>query len=138
MARPVVVQKSLGYQPVSEGELDIGVAYAKTEYEKDLDRDLLRLVVNTTLERRNAQTKLAFLAATVVRENIRLSNKEQAPKIDAYKGAIMKVMSTRRVRQMQRDAEKRKQGLSIPMRPKQVEHPLDPRPQFADQYRLIS
>lgn len=125
--RAVVSTQSLSYAPVTDIELTIGIEYAEKEYGKKPDKDMLKVMVNTVMQRRDRKTILPFLAATVVREIVPQNNKEQAPKIEAYKGAIMKIMSTRRVRQQQKDAAKRAQGLTVPSRPKAVEHPQDPK-----------
>ena len=125
--RAVVSTQPLSYAPVTDVELAVGIEYAKKEHLKDLDRDMLKVLVNTVMKRRNPKTILPFLAATVVRETIPNSNKLEAPKIEAYKSGIMKIMSTRRVRQQKKDAVKRKAGIPTPARAKAVDHPEDPR-----------
>lgn len=125
--RAVVSTQALAYVPVTDGELAIGIEYAKREYDKDLDRDMLKVLTDTVMRRREPRTILPFLTATVVREVIPLRNKEQAPKIDAYKGAIMKIMSGRSVKKRQADAKKRRRGIVVAPRPKPVEHPDDPK-----------
>ncbi|MBI2610381.1 hypothetical protein HYW60_00380 [Candidatus Kaiserbacteria bacterium] len=125
--RPVLETEEVGFEPVSDYELDVGVAYARKEYAKDVDRDMLRVLVNTTLERRSPKTILPFLAATVVREAIPLKDKERAPKIEAYKGAVMKILSDRSVQKRGADARKRAAGREVPPKPKPTEHPEDPK-----------
>jgi len=125
--RAVISTKTLSYAPVTEAELAVGIEYAKAEHGKVLDHDMLKVLVNTVMRRRGPKTILPFLAATVVRETIPNSNKLEAPKIEAYKSGIMKIMSTRRVRQQKKDAAKRKAGIPTPARPKAVDHPEGPK-----------
>lgn len=112
------------YGPVSDFELQVGIAYAKKEYERDLDQHLLRVMVNTTFERRKPGMKLALLAATVVRELVPARDKAANHAVDGYKGAVMKIMSDR-----SHKARRKK--------PKQkaTKHPCDYR--IPGQYRLI-
>ncbi len=128
MKKPTVTPTQAQYEPVSEYELDVGIAHAKKEYRQDIDKDLLRLCVNTTLERRLKQSKrviLPFLAATVIREVVAARRPMHVEKIDACKGAVMKIMSARSATKRARDAQKRKQGIEVPPAPKPVEHPED-------------
>lgn len=125
--RAVVSTQALAYVPVTGGELAIGIEYAKKEYGKDIDSDMLKVLTNTVMRRREPRTILPFLTATVVREVIPQHNKLQAPKIDAYKGAIMKIMSGRSAKKRQADAKKRAQGITVAPRPKPVVHPDDPK-----------
>jgi hypothetical protein len=132
MARkPVVVSTTVEHGAISDHEVDAAVAYAKQEYGRDVDHDMVKLMAETTLARREPKTKMPFLAATVVREIIRRQSTERQrelePKIDALKGAIMKLMSMRSAAKRASIARKRKAGLDVPLVPKQTEHPEDPK-----------
>ena len=133
--RAVVSTQPLSYRPVTDEELVIGIAYAEKEHHKKPDSDMLKVMVNTVMERREPGVILPFLAAMVVREIVPQHDKLQAPKIEAYKSAIMKIMSTRSARKRKADADKRKQGLTVAPRPKAVDHPMDPKRK--DQFMLL-
>ena len=51
LAKTVVETREPAHGPVSEHELDVGIAYAYAKYERKLNRDLLRVITNTTLAR---------------------------------------------------------------------------------------
>lgn len=159
--RLILKQGSVPYRPVSEAELDEAVAYAtigrpehratkgrrkgqvirKAYIGQELDRDMLRVLGNTALSRREPKSRLALLAANVVREAVPSFSgtvAEVEKRYEGYKCAVMKMMSLRRVWQMQRDTERLEQGLPIPERPEQVEYPEDERKKFTGQLRLIS
>ena len=125
--RPVLETGEIAYVPVQDYELEIGLAYAKREHERELDRDMLKILVDTTLRRRTASSILPKLAATVIREAIPLKNKEEAPKIEAYKSAVMKILSTRSALKRKANARKRKLGVLVPFKVKPTEHPEDPK-----------
>lgn len=144
--RPILETERLHYRPVSEYELEKALAYAArdrseilyTRGEKKgqikskayagevLDYDMLEVFANTVLKRRTSRSKLAFLAATVVREKIKSTDQRNRDRVDAYKGAIMKIMSDRATRKRQVDSSSG---------PKSDRHPLDPRRQ--GQYMLL-
>lgn len=142
--RPVLETERLNYDPVTAHELNEGLNYAATDrpevfYKRGpkngqvrqkayvgqmLDRDMLEVFANTVLERRTPRSKLALLAATVVREKIKSTEQSSRDRIDAYKGAIMKMMSDRAVKKRYVDARKR---IKRPPKPKASEHAEDPR-----------
>jgi len=122
--RPVLETEELGYEPVSDFELRVGIAYAKERYGERLDRNMLEVFVNTVLERRSFKSKLPFLAAIVVRKVISVSNAKARARVNAYKGAIMKILSERSARKRQADARKR---IERAPKPKPTEHPEDPK-----------
>ncbi len=128
--QPVVTTTTVTHDSISDHELEVGVAYAKREYGRDIDHDLLKLMAETTLARRKPKIIMPFLAATVIREIIRRQNKDRQrslePKIDAFKGAVMKIMNGRSQVRRRKNDQKRKQGIDIPVI-KQTEHPQDPK-----------
>lgn len=125
--RPVLEAGEIAYKPVTEEEIKIGIAYAKAEHKRDLDEDMLKILVNTTLSRREPESILPKLAATVIREAIPLKNKDEAPKIEAYKSAVMKILSVRSTLKRQSNARKRKAGLLVPFKANATKHPEDPK-----------
>jgi|GEM_PF-5901570 len=129
--RPVLETKQLSYGPVSEWELDIGVEWAKKEYGRTISRNLLRIIFNTTEERRVRGSKLPLLVATVVREAIPPKNKEERHKIDGYKGAAMKIFAERSARGAPKRAREARayKALTGKKKPakKQDVHPEDPK-----------
>lgn len=162
-SKPVLQDKEIEYQPVREFELDEALAYAAQDrsevlYKRGpkkgqvkrkayvgqvLDRDLLRILGNTALERRAEKPteRLVQVAATVAREAIpsyRGTERETQLRYEAYKCAVMKIMSIRRVWQMAMDERRKAQGLSIPERIKQTEFPEDGRPKHKRQLRMFS
>ena len=162
-SKPVLEEKEIKYKPVSNAELDEALVYAtqdrpEVRYKKGkkkgrvkrgvyvgqtLSRDLLRIIGNTTLERRakEPKAKLAPLAANVAREAIPMyqgTERETQLRYEGYKCAVMKIMNIRRVWQMRRDAERKALGLEIPERPAQTEYPLDKRKKHEGQRRMFS
>lgn len=160
--RPVLAQKTFGYSPVTKAELDEAIEYAKTDQTEErykrgkqagqvkrkgykgqeLDRDLLRILGNTALQRRERKSILPKLAAAVVREAIPSFRGATAAETEfryqGYKRGVMKIMSIRRVWQIKADEQRRATGIPIPERPKQTEFPMDSRPAFKNQRRLFS
>ena len=136
----VVSHAELQGAPVSEQELDTALAYAheeppKGKYGRDLDRDLLRIIINTVIERRDAGTKLPFLTAHVVREVLPLVEKNDTLKYEAYKGATMKVFSTRSAWKRRGATRTRKAAARDSTGPPK---PLeDLRPKYKGQYKLF-
>lgn len=109
--RPVLRRQELVFGPVTDWELEIGLAYArdpKGKYRAELDCDLLRVLFNTATERREEEVILPLLVARVVQEGIPFKNKEEKPKYEAYKGAVMKIFSERSARSSSAQAKKRK------------------------------
>lgn len=126
--------------PVREEELDVALEYAanaRGAYKRTLDRDLLRVLVNTVRQRRKKSDILPMVAAKVARELIPYNEKKDALKYEAYKGAAMKVFSERAaakkraiaIWKAQRDAEQGAQA--------QRTRPEDQRKKFAGQYLLL-
>ncbi len=160
--RPVINRKSIATGPVSNEEIEAALAYARQDRQarkrrkhdtkdpqryvgRELDKNLLRILANSALQRWVNETGrkviLPLLAANVVREVIpqfQGSIAEVDQLYQAYKCAVMKIMSIRRVWQMKRDAEKRKRGQEIPERTKQTEHPAETKPGQQLQLRLFS
>jgi len=155
--KPVLARKEIGYRPVTEDELDAAVEYAKKDrpapkpkkgqrqkmpYKgQELDRNLLRILGNSALERRTPGVFLAMLAANVVRDAVPQYKETLIPdeaRYEGYKCAVMKIMNIRRVWQMRNDKKRREQGLPIPERPKQTHNPEDPSPKNKGQVRLTS
>ena len=138
--KPVLKSEAVKYPPPTEQELDIGVAWAKSQYEKDIDRDLLRVLVNTANERRSSQPgpSLPDLVTEVVRDGVPLSDKQEAHKRAAYKGAVMKIYAGRSARVSQKAAYERKNaGVRAPPRPKKGKFTEDARPKHKGQYKLL-
>ncbi len=145
---PVIEFAHLNFPSLTEFELDSAIGYARLCYEQTLDRDLLRILVNTTHKRREQKgVILPMLAAMVVKENVRLlwrATPEQIEdyrwKVEACKAAVMKIMSIRRVWQQQQEAQKRARGEPVARKPKakQTEHPVEVTPSQEDQLRLFS
>lgn len=127
LQKPVITPEAPSWGPVSDHELHLGREHAQREYARDVDLDLLRLCADTTLKRwaQNRSVKLPFLCANVVRECVKPHMPDRVEKIEALKGAVMKIMSGRSAKKRSRDAHKRAQGQVIPPAPKQVEHPDD-------------
>lgn len=102
--RSVIEFANLTYLALREYELDSALGYARTCYEQELNRDFLRLLINSVHQRRKPGVALPLLAATVVKENVHPpenATQEQLEDFDflyrAYKGAIMQTMSIRSV-----------------------------------------
>lgn len=98
----VIEYAHLKFAALTEFELDCALGYARTYYEQNFDRDLMRIIVNTVHHRRKPGVELPLLAATVIRENIHPphnpSPQEQEDFDLAYrgwKGAVMLTMSIR-------------------------------------------
>jgi hypothetical protein len=107
--RPVLKREVLAFGPVTEWELDIALKYVrdpKGKYKVELDRDLLRVLVNTANERRSKGVILPLLVARIVSEGIPFKNKAEKPKYESYKGAVMKVFSERSARSPAAQAKK--------------------------------
>lgn len=156
--RLVTTRTTLGYKPAMRAEIDLAVEYAKLDRPAPkvrkgarqksayvgqmLDRNLLRILVDTTLVRRKSGTILPLLVGNVVREAIPQfkvpDEAETNARYEAYKCAVMKIFSMRRVEQIARDKEKRERGQEIPARAKQTEHPKDTRSKHEGQLRLFS
>jgi len=160
--RPVISRKSIATGPVSNEELTVALEYAKQDRQarkrrrhdtkdpqryvgRELDKNLLRILANTALQRWINETGrkviLPLIAANVVREAVPQfpgSLVEVDQLYQAYKCAVMKIMSIRRVWQMKRDAEKHKRGEPVPERIKQTEHPAETKPGQERQLRLFS
>lgn len=128
--------------PATESELNIALVYAKDpegKYKRDIDRDLLRLIVNTAIERRRPGVILPFLVAEIAREVIPLSEKKDALKYEAYKGAAMKIFSERSAWKSKGAAHKRRRATEEAQRSKdrKTRHPEDARPKYKGQYKLL-
>lgn len=162
--KPVLKRKSFAKKPASESELDVALEYAKrnvTELRftkgakkgqvkrraytgQTLERDLLRVIANSALERWSEQptTKLVLVAANVAREAIPMyqgrNTRETEQRYEGYKRATMKLMNLRRVWQMFRDAQRRRAGEPIPERAKQKNYPLEDGKKNKGQYRMFS
>jgi len=115
------------FTPVSRLELDTGLAYAQGRYDELLDIDLLGTIVDESLTSRTRRSKLPLLVATVVRRHIHARNSAAVARIDAYKGACMKILSDRSVRSRAAKQRLRDRGIPVPPAPEPVEHPEDPR-----------
>ena len=162
-SKPVLEEKEVKFDPVSNAELDEAIKYARVSrpevlYKRgkkkgqikrkayvgqELARDLLRIIGNTALKRRAEQptAKLVMIAAYAARQAIpqyQGTVQEKQLRYVAHKCAAMKIMSIRRVWQMKMDALRKARGLAIPERLKQIQHPLDERPKFKNQRRLFS
>lgn len=138
--KPVLKKEEVRYPPPTEQELDIGVAWAKEQYEKDIDPDLLRILMNTANERRTSQSQVSLpdLVTEVVRDGVPLSNKQEAHKRAAYKGAVMKIYAGRSARVSHRAAQRRKgAGVRAPPRSKKLKFTEDARPKHAGQLKLL-
>lgn len=139
--KPVLSVQELEYAPASERELDVGIDWAKTQYEKDVDRDMLRVLFNTANERRTSQPRSALpdLVSLIVREGVPLSDKQEAHKRSAYKGAIMKIFAGRSAWRSKNAARKRKHAAEEAQRSKdkKTRHPEDARPKYKGQYKLL-
>lgn len=140
--KPTITTNELNGLPATESELDIGLVYAKDpegKYGRDVDRDLLRLVVNTAIERRRTGTILPFLVAEIAREVIPLAEKKDALKYEAYKGAAMKIFSERSAWKSRTMTRKRKHAAEETRRSKDksIKHPEDARPKHRGQYKLL-
>jgi hypothetical protein len=155
--KPVLEQQRFEYRAVTEAELEEALEYArhdrpapkpkkgararKAYVGQELDRDLLRILGNSALERRKEGSILPLLAASVVREAVpsfKGSEQDIQRRYESYKCAVMKIMSIRRVWQMKQDAEKRRKGIPIPSRTEQTQHPDDTRKRHKGQIRLFS
>jgi len=139
MERPVLKREELPFGPVTEWELDTSLAYVREKYGTELDRDLLRILVNTTNERRSENVVLPLLAARVVSEGVPFKNKTEKPKYEAYKGGVMKVFSERSARSPKAQAKKIASAARTRAsgQKKRREHPLDARPKHKGQLVLL-
>jgi len=160
--RPVVKRSAINAAPITESELTAALAYARTDRParkrrkkdtedpkpyigQELDRNLLRVIANTALQRWVNETGrrviLPLLAANVVRDVVpqfRDSVQRDNLMYQAYKGATMKIMSIRRVWQMEADKQKKLRGKPIPERVTQTEHPAEQIKGLGVQLRLFS
>ncbi len=137
--KPTLSIQELLYSSVSERELDTGLEWAGSQYEKEIDRNLLRLLVNTANERRTSQrrSRLPDIVGQIVREGVPLSNKEEAHKRAAYTGAVMKIFADRSAWKSRRAAAKRKGAKQVKEAPHGSEkHPEDARPRFKGQFKI--
>jgi hypothetical protein len=138
--KPVLKREEVRYPPATEQELDVGIEWAKVQYEKDIDRDMVRVLVNTANERRSSQSGVSLpdLVSEVVHDGVPLSNKQEAHKRSAYKGAIMKIYSGRSARVSKHAAQHRKQaGIRAPPRSKKLKFTEDARPKHKGQFKLL-
>ncbi|MDO8513969.1 MAG: hypothetical protein Q7S50_00285 [bacterium] len=138
--KPVLKNEAVKFPPPTEQELDTGVAWAKSQYEKDIDCDMLRVLMNTANERRSSQRgpSLPDLVTEVVHQGVPLSNKEEAHKRAAYKGAVMKIYAGRSARVSKEAARKRKSaGVRAPPRSKERKFTEDARPRHKGQLKLL-
>lgn len=138
--KPVLKQEAVEYPPASEQELDVGVAWAKSQYEKDIDRDMLRVLVNTANERRSSTPgpSLSDLVTEVVHDGVPLSNKEEAHKRAAYKGAVMKIYAGRSARVSKKAAQRRRNAeVRAPPRSRKRRFTEDARPKYKGQLKLL-
>ncbi|MSU73902.1 hypothetical protein EXS56_02050 [Candidatus Kaiserbacteria bacterium] len=138
--KPVLKNEAVKFPPPTEQELDTGVAWAKSQYEKDVDRDLLRVLMNTVNERRTSQRgpSLPDLVTEVVHQGVPLSNKDKAHKRAAYKGAIMKIYAGRSARVSQRAAQERKNAeVRGPPRSKKPKFTEDARAKHKGQLKML-
>ena len=138
--RPVLKRQEVRFPPATEQELDTGILWAKTQYEKDIDRDMVRVLVNTANERRSSQPgpSLPDLVAEVVHDGVPLSDKQEAHKRAAYKGAIMKIYAGRSARVSKQAAQKRNSaGIRAPPRSKKKKFTEDARPKYKGQLKLL-
>jgi len=159
--RPVLEHESLK-DPVTNTELEIALAYAKQDRParkrrksdttdpkpyvgQVLSKELLRVIVNTALERwinrSGRRVILPMLVAHVVRDVVpqfKLSVADDDLLYQAYKCGAMKLMSIRRVWQMKADKRRKERGEPIPERVKQTEHPQETKKDQEKQLRLFS
>ena len=138
--KPTLSVQELMFGPVSERELDTGLEWANRQYEKEIDRDLLRVFVNTANERRTSKPRssLPDLVSEIVHEGVPLSNKEEAHKRSAYKGAVMKIFADRSAWKSKMAAGRRKRTKQQKDGPQgNDKHPEDPRPRFKGQLKLL-
>jgi len=163
-SKPVLQEKDVKKRPAAEVELDEALEYAthdrpETRYKKGnkkgqikrkayvgqkLERDLLRIIANTALERwaEEPTTKLVLIAANAARKAIPMyqgrNTRETEQRYEGYKCATMKVMSIRRIWQMKMDAARKARGGTVPERPKQADYPLEEGKKHKGQYRMFS
>ncbi len=141
--KPVVSEMRFDGGPVNEDELDKALEYAqnpKGKYKKELDRDILRLVVNTVIGHREPGVILPFLTAEVVRKVVPYAQRKDALKYEAYKGAAMKVFSDRSAWKSKTVARKRAQARSQPPPGKagsRKRYPEDTRPKHKGQLKML-
>lgn len=138
--RPVLEPKKLKYLPVTEYELDRGIEWAKTQYEKDVARSTLRIIFNTAEERRVSRPGQALpdQVEEIVRECVPFSDKLEVHKRPAYKGAAMKIFSERSARRSKRRARlRRASGAPAPPRKKDRSFTEDPRPKYKGQFVMF-
>ena len=140
--KPTVSTRDLDGLPVSEDELDAALAYARKpkpegKYERELDRDLLRLVVNTAIERRGPGEILPRLVAEIAREVLPYGQKKDALKYEAYKGAAMKVFSDRSAWKRKGVARKKRLKREAQAPPEKGKPLEDKRPKYRGQLKLF-
>lgn len=137
--KPIVKIAELQGAPVSETELDTALAYARDpegKYKRELDRDLLRLVVNTAIKRRQREDALPRLVAEIAREVLPYGQKKDALKYEAYKGAAMKVFADRSAGKRKGAATRRRRERDSQAPPK-AQPAEDTRPKYRGQYKLL-
>ena len=89
----------MSFREVTDEEVRVGVEYAQTEYSVlCLEPDLVRLFTNKTLAEREITPRIppAFIAAKKIRDKFRARTKEEDMRVQAYKGAVMKILAERR------------------------------------------
>lgn len=139
LKKPVLTLQPLQFGPASEQELNAGIDWARTKYEKDVDRDMLRVLFNTANERRTWQYRSALpdIVSLVVHDGVPLSDKEEAHKRAAYKGAIMKIFADRSAWKSKRAAYRRRAREGPAPGSPRKDPPEDPRPKYKGQYKLL-
>ena len=138
--RPVLGARKLKSSPVSEQELDVGVAWATLQYEKEIDRSMLRVMVNTANAQRISQpnSSLRDIVEEIVNKNVPLWNKTEAHKRSAFKGATMKIFADRSAHRSKSEARRRREAnLPVPRRSGKPRFKEDARPKFAGQLKLL-
>ena len=82
---------------VSDDELDTGIIYAKTKYNVQLNRDLLRTAANQTGSRRvTSGEPFELVRYKVLTLHLTRRDKDSNDRYKAYSGAIGKIFSERR------------------------------------------
>jgi len=135
--KPAVAEKVLDGAPVSEQELDTGIAYARKKYGREVNRDLLRLAGNTALANRKPGSILPALVSDAVRKVVPYAQWKDAKSYEAYKGAAMKIFSERSARKRQSVASRHRLIREAQAPPKKGQPFEDTRPKHKGQFKLL-
>lgn len=87
-----------GYKLVTDEEIRVGIKYAEKTYGIGcLEKDMVRDFANEAFAEyhRTPKVGLVFIVAKLIREKIRARTKDEDTRVQAYKGAIMKIFSDR-------------------------------------------